>query len=287
MGEQFGNAIGVDPTLNGAISSTPASGTQETWTLSATGAATTLPQKFPYMARVDNDANTPDSPFELVKVIAHPSSTTATVVRGMGGSASRAHNNGAVFKHVITAGGLQRAFGSGSAFRRAGALAETVPRAGPSFGNFAGFTTGRLHLVGLKDPLPKNEPINSIGFMSGTTGAATPTHQFFGLFDDVGNALAFTNDDLTAAWASGTEKVLSLPATFWTTYAGDYYVGIVVNATTMPNLAANTVAATGPITLAQMISGFSTTGLNSGPPALPFTAAAMSASTGVPYAWVG
>ncbi len=90
------------PTLNGAISTTPAAGTQETWTLSSTG--TPLPAVFPYKARIDDSATTPDTTVEIVKVTAHPSGTTATVERGAEGSTIKAHANGAKFRNMLTGG---------------------------------------------------------------------------------------------------------------------------------------------------------------------------------------
>lgn len=283
MPEQFANAIGTDPTLNGAISTTPAAGTVETWTLSATGATTTLPQRFPYSARVDDSASTADSPFEIVHVTGHPSSTTATVKRGMGGTASKAHANGATFRHTVTAGALRRAFGGIGDLRRTGAIAETLPRVGGSFANALTLSSGRLHLVALS--LPKDDIITSITFLTGSVAVATATNQWFGLFDDALAALAFTTNDTTAAWTSSAEKTLNLSAPFTTTYAGLYYIGVMVTATTMPNLHGPVDTTAIATALAPVITGFSSTG-QTAVPALPFTAAALTVTSGHPWAYV-
>lgn len=294
----------TDADLNGAISGTGipagaritarASGTSVTISSAATATASgvsltilrngPLPQRFPYRARADDSASVGDATVELVKVTAHPSSTTATVVRGAGGTVPKAHANGAKFRHVWTAGSLGRAIsGAQDALKRAGAIAETFSRAGATTGNVAGMLSGRLFLCALQ--LPANEPITSITFMSGGTALSGGTHQWFGLFDDALNALAFTSDDTSASWNSSTEKTLALSSPFITTYSGLYYIGVMVTATTVPNLMGVASGGSANTGLAPILTGTSTTG-QTGVPALPFTAAALAAVAGIPWAYV-
>ncbi len=288
MGEQFANAIGTDPTLNGAISTTPASGTQETWTLSATGSGTSLPQSFPYMARVDDSSTTPDSPFEIVRITAHPSSTTITVLRGMDGTASRAHATGATFRHVVTSGGLNRIIGNRQLdLAPTGAIGETFPRLGTTLNTLASsnFISGRLHLTALW--LPKDALVSSITYLTGGTGFTTPTNQWFALLNSSRSYLRSTSNDGSTAWAANTAKTLSLSSPLVIPSSGLYYVGIAVTAATMAAIIGvlSVGAGLNATELPPIMNGISSTGLTT-PVADGTTAAAITGQLATPYAYV-
>lgn len=97
--------------------------------------------------------------------------------------------------------------------------------------------SGTLRLYAIQ--LPAGLSISNISFWSGTTGATVPTHQWFGLFDNTRTPVAKTADDAGTAWAATAKKTLAVTGgPFVTTYAGLYYVGILITATTLPNIVA-------------------------------------------------
>lgn len=162
------------------------------------------------------------------------------------------------------------------------ALAEAVPR-NTVMTNLAGvLTSGTLRLVGIA--LPSGLLVSTITFLSGTTAAVLPTNQWFVLLDGSRLMLGVTGDDTTTAWGANATKTLTLAAAHRTTYAGLHYVGLMVAATTVPTLIG--VSSTSVVTaLVPMVAGQADTGMTT-PPAAPFTAAAFSATSAMPYAFV-
>ncbi len=160
-----------------------------------------------------------------------------------------------------------------------GAVAETFPRSTATLGTIAALTSGTLRLIAA--PLAAGTTITSLRFTA-IGAATTPTNQWAGLFDPARAALALSADDLTAAWAANTTKTFTLTAPVTVTTSGLYYFGLLVAAAAVPTLAGVTstsvVTARAPVTC-----GNSDTGLTA-PPALPFTAAAITASGLMPYA---
>lgn len=148
----------------------------------------------------------------------------------------------------------------------------------------------RLNLYAIY--LPKGITITSITFMSGGTGVGTGVHQLFGLFDNdagttSGTALALlrgSNDDTSTAWGTNSLKTLNLTSTYQTTRAGIFYIGILVQATTVPTLIgkAHAFGSTTIGNLSPMLSGASSSGVS----ALPNPAAAMTFSQNNAWAYV-
>jgi hypothetical protein len=142
--------------------------------------------------------------------------------------------------------------------------------------------SGRLQLVGIM--LPTGTTVTNVVFMTGTTAASSPTHQWFGLFDQNRVALRLTTNATNAAWAANTSKLLALTAPFVTTYTGLHYLGVMVAAGTVPTL-------TGGVTTAQVNTippiayGSANTGLTT-PPGLPFTANALTGLANTPWGYV-
>lgn len=148
-------------------------------------------------------------------------------------------------------------------------------------------TSGTLYLVPIW--LPKGLVVSSISFTSGGTAAASPTNYWFTLHDSSRKALARTADQLTAAWAANTVKTLAVAQTlagsassYTTTYSGLHYLGVMVKATTVPNLVSEGSLAD---VVASVAPGFggTDTGLST-PPTVSgagFTAGAFGAGSGI------
>lgn len=168
----------------------------------------------------------------------------------------------------------------GLPLRPTGAKGSTFPRAGTPMIGSALLVSGRLHLVAID--LPAGTPLTSITFVSSTVAAGTPLNQWFALYSSALALLRQTVDDGTAAWAVSTAKTLALTSGFTTTATGLHYLGVMVNATTAPSLAACSglaqVHALAPVT-----NGFSTTGLTD---TAPNPAAAPAGQANAPWAFV-
>jgi hypothetical protein len=139
-----------------------------------------------------------------------------------------------------------------------GALAESYPRSGHSIGTNAVLSTGRLLLSAIA--LPAGLTITSISFMSGGTGLAGGTHQWFGLFNSSRVSLRYTTNDTSTAWSQNSIKTLSLTSQFVTTYGGLHYIGVNVTAGTVPTMVGPTMFVQ-LVGLAPIVLGHSTTGL--------------------------
>jgi hypothetical protein len=166
----------------------------------------------------------------------------------------------------------------------AGALGETGDRESAS--TTTALVSGTLRVSG-PIALRGGEPVTSISFVTGATGATTPTNQWFALIRASDRAvLAKTVDDTTAAWAGGTVKTLAIAGGPYTPSVDEevYVCALVVAATPPQLLGANGNAVTN--TIAPVRNGSSTTGLTD-PASLGATAAAIgSVSAVTPYGWV-
>lgn len=102
-------------------------------------------------------------------------------------------------------------------------------------------TSGTLYLVPIW--LPKGLVVSNITFVSGGTAGASLTNQWFTLHNSSRVAVARTADATTAAWAANSAKTLAIAQTtagsassYTTTYAGLYFLGVMIAGTTPPNL---------------------------------------------------
>lgn len=174
--------------------------------------------------------------------------------------------------------------GTGSV-KRTGALHETVPRHCCSWTNQNGaLVSGTLRLVACW--LPAGATVTNVAFVSGTTAAVAPTNWWFGIFDSSRVCKKLTADQTSTAWAASTEKIVALTSAHLTTYSGLHYLGIMVAAGTVPSMLVQASANTTVPGLAPILSGnTSDTGLTT-PPALPFTAGAITVGSGIPYGYV-
>jgi hypothetical protein len=165
-----------------------------------------------------------------------------------------------------------------------GAIAESFPRgAGANFQALSALTSGTLRLLAI--PLLSGMTVTSIAVTS-VAAASTPTNQWFGLLDSSRAALRLTADDTTAAWAGNTTKTLALSSPYVVPASGLYYIAIMVAAGTPPTLAGSSSGNGSVPSRAPILGGnTSDTGLTS-PPALPFTASAITGSGLLPYVTV-
>jgi hypothetical protein len=148
-------------------------------------------------------------------------------------------------------------------------------------------TSGTLYLVPIW--LPKGAVISNLGFVSGGTAMVTPTNWWFTLHDRSRVALARTADQLTASWAANTAKSPAIAQTtagaassYTTTYGGLHYLGVMIKATTVPNLVSEGSVAD---VLASVSPGFGGTDTGQTTPptvtAGAFTAGSFGAGSGI------
>lgn len=165
-----------------------------------------------------------------------------------------------------------------------GSLASTFDRAVFQQQNGSVLTSAQLAMVRIC--LPKGLSVTSIAWCSATTALGTGVNQWFALFDSSRNKLAITGDDTSTAWAANTMKTLTVTGgPFVTTYAGWYYVGCMVKATTVPTIASSgvTMSTTHIRGFAPIPFGLADSGLTN-PASCPTTTAALTAQGTFPYA---
>lgn len=174
---------------------------------------------------------------EIVRVT-NISTDTLTITRTQESTSARTVVVGDQIAATITAKTLTdiESYLTGEAATRGttGSIASTYDRGLFAGANAAELSTGRLSVYRIF--LPKGLTCTSITFRSATTALSVGTNQWFALFDSAGAMLRVTADDTSTAWAANSAKTLNLSSTFVTTYAGLYYVGIMVKATTVPTL---------------------------------------------------
>lgn len=112
-------------------------------------------------------------------------------------------------------------------------IAETMPRI---------FVNGSIqpttnHWNATAIYLPKDQLVTGITFFSGNTALSVGVHQWFGVWDSALALWGGSADDTSAAWGSNAAKRLPLTTPKTTTYAGLYYVGLEITATTVPAIA--------------------------------------------------
>lgn len=166
-----------------------------------------------------------------------------------------------------------------------GALGETFRRSQSHAIDTNLLASRRLHFCAVY--LPTGTLCTNITFVAGSTGAGTPTNQWFGLWDSSRVQLRLTADDTSTVWAADTAKTLALSSTFTTTYSGLHYVSVMVKATTPPFLICASWRNSVVTGLAPIIAGVDATNTSQDTPGnAPATAAALTASSAFPYAYI-
>ena len=205
---------------------------------------------------------------------------------------------------VRSQGGVVTSYGEGELFSAWAAAipltASVVPSTSPAFaltayrsqsisvddvvGSLAG-VSGQLYMSAI--PILAGTVVSNLSYVTGSTAAVTPTHQWAALFDLNRNMLAASADGLAAAIAANTVIAYPIATTaagaatsFTTTYTGLYYIGVLVNAGTQPTLACGPVyTGTAVANLAPTMSFMGGTGLTA-VQAFPYQPAVTSTNTG-------
>lgn len=165
-----------------------------------------------------------------------------------------------------------------------GGKIETFPRFMLGSGGLV-LASGTLYLVALPAPLKAGVTYSSITWVSGGAGITSATNQWFTLVDKASlQTLRTTTDNTSTAWSSSTARTLNLSSTYTPTANTDAYVGIMVAASTPPNL--RTIAIqTNVASLAPILVGTSTTGMT-GPPSDGTSVTALTSIGTAFYAYV-
>jgi hypothetical protein len=167
------------------------------------------------------------------------------------------------------------------------AVDDTIARADVTSATAQALTSGTLHLAG-GVVLPAGAQVTRVGFVSGSTAGATMTNQWFAIVRQSDLVvLAVTADDTSTAWAANALKELILASPLQLADDTPVYLGCMVAGTTTPNLAGSALsnAVIAGLGGTAKLSGTSTTGQTT-PMAAGATAAAVTATAGVPYAFV-
>jgi hypothetical protein len=140
-------------------------------------------------------------------------------------------------------------------------------------------TTGKLLVVPVV--LEAGDLVTSVGFVTGTTAAASPTSGFVALYNSAGTLVGSQSADFTStAMGASATFTKALGAAYRVPTPGVYYVGWCVAAATMPTLLGTPVApaiATGEASYAR--ESTSATYTTTAPTTLP----AMTARLECPY----
>ena len=154
----------------------------------------------------------------------------------------------------------------------ANVVAESAPRAQAAAANLAALASGTLYLVGGL-VVPAGATVRSISFHSGTTALAAGVNQWFCVIDRLTlTPLGVSVDDGATAWAGNSLKTLLLQALWTPAVQTDVYAGILVVATTVPQLRGGQVSVSYG-QLAPALCGASSAGLTN-PASLPSPVAA-------------
>lgn len=161
---------------------------------------------------------------------------------------------------------------------------SNVPRWAVQAATIAPLVSGRLTLVG-GITIPAGQTITAITFISGTIALATGTNQWFCLLTTAASPVVLqrTASDGATAWAASTAKTLALQATY--TPDGDVvaWVGIMVAATTVPNLLGLSTEQTGLVARPPFPVASSSTAQTTPPAVGTVMTAPASLTTGRPY----
>lgn len=164
------------------------------------------------------------------------------------------------------------------------AIAETIERANASLVNLAAALTTQVLTV-VRVTLKKGDVISSATFYSGGTAMATGTNQWAVLLNSSRTVLAVSADDTSTAWAANTAKTFTFGAAYTVPADGDYYVGVMVKATTVPSLIGVSDGYADINALSPVLCATSSTGQTT-PPALAATMGAFTAVARKVYATV-
>lgn len=102
--------------------------------------------------------------------------------------------------------------------------------------------SGTLHMCPIF--LVAGDVVVSLNWLSGSTPANGPTHQWSALFSSARGQLAISADATSAAWAGSFFKSFAMGTPYTVPTTGIYYAGLLVTATTaVPTLIGSSVSA--------------------------------------------
>lgn len=171
--------------------------------------------------------------------------------------------------------------GAALRYSPAGALSVTMDRRLITGTVVPALTSGTLRLTAVW--LPKGATVTNVTYLCGTAATAL-TNRWFSLFDASRVLLRATADN-TATWNAGSALTIPLASTYSVPADGLYYVGICEVATT-PTALRGVASSTGAgIAIAPILNGDSSTALTNAA-STPATAATITASGNLPFAYV-
>jgi hypothetical protein len=261
----------------------PAAGTVETWTVASSSSFP--PASGSSTPTAHCHVSDPAAASELIDVT-DITGTTWTVTRGAEGTTPVAHTAGFTVKQAVTAGALGL-IGNGSAVWSApyAAQAETFPRILATGAN--ALVSGTLAVTAIG--LPQYLTISAIAMSTKGTAKTGGTHGWYVLLDNTLKVRAVTADQTDAATVWGaTNTVYQLATnTYTTAYTGLYYLGVMVAASGMPNIASAGAGVAGIVSAVPILAGTSSTGQTTPPSAGTTMGALASANSNTYYGYVG
>ena len=149
--------------------------------------------------------------------------------------------------------------------------------------------TGKLTLCAVY--LPAGVTISTLAAWF-LTAIGSPTHWWFGLYDNNRVQLATTADQTSTPSGTGVVSLAiatvagGAASSFTTTYSGLHYIGVMVAATGVPSQLVYPSEGVGVMSAVPVVTGTSDTGQTI-PPAFPHTAAAITALANLPWCGAG
>jgi hypothetical protein len=241
MTDLFANASGTPITVQATVSTTPAAGTSETWTLSSTTVGS-FPQIQPGEQFQATIGPASDTTPEMVTCTTILTGTTATVLRGAQGSTIKTHAIGDPFTPTIDAGFLNSREPTAGDFGYLGWTFDALNGGGGEQINTHGtvyLTRFRCQLSGLAGHVWY--------YVNGTAGAGlTANENLIGIYDTgqttAGSAtLLCKSVDQSTLWETAnvlTSTQTSFTTTSQLTAGEDYFAACLCVGTTSPKLIA-------------------------------------------------
>lgn len=163
------------------------------------------------------------------------------------------------------------------------ATAETLPRWAGAESETIAQATGSLYLAAVY--LPANTIVNSVNFVSGSTGSTGVTHNWGVLASSARKVLGVSVDNTTTDIAANTVQTYALGTAVTIPSSGLYYIGqMMAVATTAPTAMGYTGTISTLNAIAPILGGVSNTGATT-PPALAATLTAITASASLLYGY--
>jgi hypothetical protein len=165
----------------------------------------------------------------------------------------------------------------------AGATAVTFPRLQAASASNT-LVSGTLYVMQIA--LPEGLPISGITMVTNTTAKSGGSHGWYVLLDSGRAVRAVSADQTDAAttWGTASTPYPLAVGPYTTTYAGQFYLGFMCAASSMPKLTGATGPAAGIEAASPVMCGSSSTGLTT-PPATGTVMGAITAVNSLFYAW--